>query len=352
MNTESDFQIYAGKGEQISERKLALPRFEKNERLEHPRHYIAEDGLRNAVNVALALRQPLLVTGDPGTGKTQLAYSLAYELEVPTSENPAPLVFRAKTTSTATDLFYRYDALGHFHDAQFQKLIGAGSAVQEEAQSKASLDVEPYISYEALGQAILLSLGEDDPERNLFPQLRGKKPVRSVVLIDEIDKAPRDLPNDILNEIENMTFKVKETGRTFSADPGYKPILVLTSNSEKNLPEPFLRRCIFYHISFPKAEVLKEIVKRRLTLDPEFTEEMLKNAIAHFEEIRAMGLSRPPATAEFLAWLRILEGRKLDVKKLKPGEQLVLAFTYSILAKNREDKERLDSLLIRDRKPS
>lgn len=348
MNTESDFQIYAGKGEQISERKLVLPRFEKNERLEHPRHYIAEDGLRNAVNVALALRQPLLVTGDPGTGKTQLAYSLAYELEMPTPEEPAPLVFRAKTTSTATDLFYRYDALGHFHDAQFQKLSVTGSAPNERTR----LDVETYISYEALGQAILLSLREDDPNRNLFPYLKGNPPVRSVVLIDEIDKAPRDLPNDILNEIENMTFKVKETGRTFSADPDYKPILVLTSNSEKNLPEPFLRRCIFYHISFPKADVLKEIVKRRLMLDPEFTEEMLKNAISHFEEIRALGLSRPPATAEFLAWLRILEGKRLDVKRLKPGEQLVLAFTYSILAKTREDKEKLDNLLKRDRKAS
>src|ERR1044072_9375821 len=149
MNTESDFQIYAGKGEQISERKLVLPHFEKNEDLEHPRHYIVEDGLRNAVNVALALGQPLLVTGEPGTGKTQLAYSIAYELELTTKEQNAPLVFHTKTTSTATDLFYRYDALAHFHDAQFKK--------------GESVSAAPYIVYEALGKAIQLSMSEADP---------------------------------------------------------------------------------------------------------------------------------------------------------------------------------------------
>jgi MoxR-like ATPase len=331
MTDETDFQIYLGKGEQISTRNARLAPYQKNEDLEHPRHYIVEDGLRNAVNVALALGQPLLVTGEPGTGKTQLAYSIAYELELPTKEQAAPLVFHTKTTSTATDLFYRYDALAHFHDAQFKK--------------GESVNAAPYIVYEALGRAIQLSMSGKDPNRELFDDLRGKKPARSVVLLDEIDKAPRDLPNDVLNEIENMSFKVKETGETFSSDQSYRPILVLTSNSEKNLPDAFLRRCVFYHISFPSSGRLKQIVSGRIRPTAEFTDSMIENAIAHFEEIRALGLTKPPATAEFLAWLRILERKKLDVKNLKPGEQVALTFTYSILAKNKEDKDKLDSLL-------
>ena len=332
MPDEREFQIYAGDGQQISSRDRSLPLFERSEDLDHPRHYVAEDGLRNAVNVALALGQPLLVTGEPGTGKTQLAYSIAYELELPDKDDPSPLVFHTKTTSTASDLFYRYDALGHFHDAQFKK--------------DEQISATPYIKYEALGRAILLSMKEGDPNRKVFQDLEGKKPARSVVLIDEIDKAPRDLPNDVLNEIENMSFRVKETGMTFSADQRYRPILVLTSNSEKNLPDAFLRRCVFYHISFPTRARLQEIVSRRIRPSPGFDNAMINNAIAHFEEIRALGLTKPPATAEFLAWLRILEKKKLDVKNLKPGEQVALTFTYSILAKNKEDKEKLDNLFV------
>lgn len=336
MTAASDFQIYAGNGEQISSRNLELPPFEKSEDLDHPRHYVADDGLRNAVNVALALGQPLLVTGEPGTGKTQLAFGVAYELELPDKEHPAPLVFSTKTTSTASDLFYRYDALAHFHAAQFKK---------DEQISAAE-----YIKYEALGRAIQLAQREGDPNRGLSAELKGKKPTRSVVLIDEIDKAPRDLPNDVLSEIENMTFTVKETGRTFTADPSFRPIVVLTSNSEKNLPDAFLRRCVFYHIAFPSGARLKEIVSRRIAPTPEFTDEKINNAISHFEEIRAMGLTKPPATAEFLAWLRVLERKNLDVKNLKPGDHVALTFTYSILAKNKEDKAKLDSLFASSRK--
>jgi len=335
MTDEIDFQIYGGDGQQVSVRDRSLPLFEKSEDLDHPRHYVAEEGLRNAVNVALALGQPLFITGEPGTGKTQLAHSIAYELELPTKDQPAPLVFNTKTTSTASDLFYRYDALAHFHDSQFRK----------DEQITAS----PYIKYEALGRAILSSMKEGDPNRDLVDDLKGKPPARSVVLIDEIDKAPRDLPNDVLNEIENMSFRVKETGVTFSADQRYRPILVLSSNSEKNLPDAFLRRCVFYHISFPSSTRLKEIVSRRIKPSPGFTDAMINNAITHFEEIRALGLTKPPATAEFLAWLRILEKKKLDVKNLRPGEQVALTFTYSILAKNKEDKDRLDTLLVTGR---
>jgi MoxR-like ATPase len=319
MTQETAFQLYSGDGVAISKRGLRLPLFERLAGLDDPALYIAEAGLRDAVNVALALGQPLLVTGEPGTGKTQLAHSLAHELGL-----AAPLVSQTKTTSTAKDLFYRYDALGHFHDTQFRK---------EDAV------VDNYIAYEALGLAILLSLNPAEANQHLPERLRDNGPVRSVVLIDEIDKAPRDLPNDVLNEIETMSFTVRETGQTFAADQRYRPILVLTSNSEKNLPDAFLRRCVFYHISFPDHERLKAIVQSRLRFHTDFTPQMLDHAIHHFEEIREMALKKKPATAEFLAWVQILERMNLDVANLKPGEAEALAFSYSILAKSKEDKD-------------
>jgi MoxR-like ATPase len=317
--SENGFRLYAGDGTTISQRGLSVPPFEQTTELCDPAGYLADEGLRDAVNVALALGQPLLVTGEPGTGKTQLAASLAYELGL-----PSPLVFHTKTTSTARDLFYRYDALGHFHDAQFRK---------EEARA------EDYIAYEALGLAILLSMPPPDANPSLPAHLRDLGPVRSVVLVDEIDKAPRDLPNDVLNEIDNMSFTVRETGRTFSADQSYRPIVVLTSNSEKNLPDAFLRRCVFYHIAFPDRARLAKIVRRRLRLDSSFTPQMLEHALEHFEKIRDLTLKKKPATAELLAWLKILDRRRIDVGSLQRGEAEALTFTYAILSKSKEDQD-------------
>lgn len=324
MKVESDFRLYKGDGTTLSSRNLRLPLYEKTSDMNDPAGYLAEKGLRDAVNVALALGQPLLLTGEPGTGKTQLAASLAYELNL-----PAPLIFNVKTTSSAKDLFYRYEALRHFHDSQFHS---------------GELKVENYITYEAIGLAILLSQDAGEADPYLPPPLRGHGPTRSVVLVDEIDKAPRDLPNDVLNEIDSMSFTVQETQNTFSADQRYRPILVLTSNSEKNLPDAFLRRCVFYHITFPNAERLAEIVERRLKLDTSFTPEMLKHAIKHFEEIRMLALRKPPATAELLGWMQILKNLEIDVQNLKPGQAEALAFSYSALVKTKEDLERLQQI--------
>lgn len=318
-------KLYSGHGVPVSKRNLRLPLFEHASRLDAPAHYVAEKGLTDAVNVALVLGQPLLVTGEPGTGKTQLAASIAYELEL-----PPPLTFNAKTTSTAKDLFYRYDALAHFHDSHFRQ---------------GQLSIASYITYEALGLAILLSLPTTDADRLLPAELRGKRPTRSVVLIDEIDKAPRDFPNDILQEIEHLTITVRETGSTFTTSPEYRPILVLTSNSEKNLPDAFLRRCIFYHISFPNHDRLKEIVSRRLEPGDQFSAAILDNALKHFEEIRTQPLQKKPATAECLAWLRVLQQMQLDPGDLKPGQAEALSLSYCVLAKNKEDLTRLQRAL-------
>jgi MoxR-like ATPase len=322
MSADNRFLFYAGDGTKISTRQLQPPNYREVNLPDEAGDYLAERGLRDAVNVALLLGQPLLVTGEPGTGKTQLARSVAFELGL-----LPPLVFNTKTTSTARDLFYRYDSLGHFHDAQFHT---------------AGLSVENYITYEALGIAILLSLPAPESNPYLPAELSNKGPIRSVVLIDEIDKAPRDMPNDVLNEIENMSFTVRETGQTVAANDNHRPIVILTSNSEKNLPDPFLRRCVFYHVAFPDHDRLKEIVQRRLRLDSGFTDEMLENALRHFIEIRKLEkLRKKPATAELLAWLRILEKKGVDVSdKQRAGE---LAFSYSTLVKSKDDLEVLRS---------
>ncbi|MGH7454286.1 MAG: AAA family ATPase [bacterium] len=323
MTNAQKFMLYQGQGVPIRERNLELPLHEPFIELEKPETYIAELGLRNAINVALALGQPLLLTGEPGTGKTQLAGSVTYELGL-----PAPLVFNTKTTSTATDLFYQYDALRRFQDAQ----------IKEQADGKRiDLDPEKYIIYQALGLAIFLSMPPDKANPYLPDNLRNKGPIRSVVLIDEIDKAPRDLPNDVLYEIERMSFTVKETGKSFSADPRYRPIVVLTSNSEKNLPDAFLRRCVYYHIPFPSEQQLKEIVLKRFSEYPDFTPAFIDAAIKHFYEIRSLALKKKPATAEFLAWLGILQSLKIDLNHLESGQAEAVALSYSILAKTRED---------------
>ncbi|HNM24312.1 MAG TPA: AAA family ATPase [Saprospiraceae bacterium] len=330
--------------------------------------YLPDPGLEAAVQVALELGMPLLVTGEPGTGKTQAAYWAAKHLGYLSADGKrsiplqkSVLRFNTKTTSVAKDLFYRYDAIRHFRASRIEH--------KESSGKDKDLSALQFVSFEALGKAILAGT----PER------------RFVVLIDEIDKAPRDFPNDVLFEFEDMAFRIEEAdARDFETVPenfwatrpellelgvqlqkitpglgqqlelapnAPKPLLILTSNSEKNLPDAFLRRCVFYHIPFPEntpegKKRLTDIVTQNVRLS-DATSKMLDKIILKFLEIRKKNLRKPPATAELISWVRILEQRGIDLDKAANGDEEMrakLLQTYPILAKNQEDYNKLTNL--------
>lgn len=288
--------------------------------------YVPDGPLVKAVNVALLLGQPLLLTGEPGTGKTQLAFSVGHALGF-----GEPLVFETKSTSTARELFYTYDTIRRFQIAQARG--GRDAAGVEEVNER------DFLNYNALGLAIIYANKFDDVSWALP---RGFKhpvePRRSVVLIDEIDKAPRDFPNDILNEVEGMYFRVAELGnQKIEAAHKMRPVLILTSNSEKHLPDAFLRRCVYHHIEFPGDDKLAEIVSSRVggfAVKSAF----LTQAIDFFRQVREIdGLNKKPATAELLGWMLYLRecGAGPD-ESLKQRANDVMG-GLSLLVKNKED---------------
>lgn len=287
-----------------------------------PEDYLPGAGLVDAVNVALVLGQPLLLTGEPGTGKTQLAYTLGWKLGL-----GEPLKFETKSTSCARDLFYTLDSLGRFRAAQ------------------SGIEADPlnFISYNALGVAILRANDSSNVAGFLPPDFVHGGKRRSVVLIDEVDKASRDFPNDILNEIEHLYFKIPELGNIkASASFDMRPIIVITSNSEKNLPDAFLRRCVYYNIPFPERQELERIVSCRLGELVGDSNSFIKDALEIFYQLRdkSNGLRKRPSTAEFLGWLITLSELSNDSQNPIAEQPDLVLRTLSALVKAAEDQER------------
>jgi MoxR-like ATPase len=271
--------------------------------------YVPNDGLADAINVSLALRKPLLLAGEPGVGKSTVAYHLAWALGL-----PPPHVFNTKSTSSFRDLFYAFDVVSRLRDAQAGVTRGA----------------ENYISLGPLGRAIYDA--QDKVNLNTPNSIERLPPHLSVVLIDELDKAPRDFPNDFLHELEYPSFRIRELGDVeVVADTPLVPVTVITYNAEKLLPDPFLRRCVFHTIPFPSESELKEIVKKTFGLK----DEEIESAISVFLRIRASPrIEKRPGLGELFDWLRVLQLFEVSVH----GSRLSLQRTISSLVKTTEDQ--------------
>ncbi|MDG1008463.1 MAG: MoxR family ATPase [Amylibacter sp.] len=263
-------------------------------KFEGTKQYVSTDDLTVAVNAAIALERPLLVKGEPGTGKTELALQVAKALDLPILE------WNIKSTTKAQQGLYEYDAVSRLRDSQL-------------GDEKVH-DVKNYIKKGKLWQAF-------EAEERL------------VLLIDEIDKADIEFPNDLLQELDKMEFHVYETGETIKAI--MRPIVIITSNNEKELPDAFLRRCFFHYIRFPETETMKKIVDVHF---PGIKPNLVTEALTQFYDIRQTpGLKKKPSTSEVLDWLKLLLVEDLEPEDMKRDGKDALPKLHGALLKNEQD---------------
>ncbi|WP_075995800.1 AAA family ATPase [Salaquimonas pukyongi] len=263
-------------------------------RFEGTSAYVAADDLKIAVNAAIALEKPLLVKGEPGTGKTELARQIADNLGLRFIE------WNVKSTTKAQQGLYEYDAVTRLRDSQ----------LGDERVN----DVRNYIRKGKLWEAF-------DADEKV------------VLLIDEIDKADIEFPNDLLQELDKMEFHVYETGETIKARQ--RPIVIITSNNEKELPDAFLRRCFFHYIQFPDQDVLHQIVDVHY---PGIKKRLVSEALSQFYEIRETpGLKKKPSTSEALDWIRLLVAEDIDPADLRGSARDALPRLHGALLKNEQD---------------
>ena len=270
--------------------------------------YVADDDLKVAVNAAVTLQRPLLIKGEPGTGKTMLAEEVARALDMPLYQ------WHIKSTTKAQQGLYEYDAVSRLRDSQLgEARVG---------------DIANYIVKGVLWEAF-----ECDRQ--------------AVVLVDEIDKADIEFPNDLLRELDRMEFHVYETRRTVKAR--HRPVILITSNNEKELPDAFLRRCFFHYIRFPDKETMQAIVDVHY---PGIAKGLVQAALESFFGIREMpGLRKKPSTSELLDWLKLLLAERIPPEALRSeGHQQAIPPLYGALLKNEQDVHLFEQLLFLQRR--
>ena len=269
------------------------------------KEYISTKDLTVAVNASIALEKPLLVKGEPGTGKTELARQVAGSLKLEIIE------WNIKSTTKAQQGLYEYDAVSRLRDSQL------GESIR---------DINKYIRKGKLWEAF-------------------EKKKKVVLLIDEIDKADIEFPNDLLQELDRMEFYVYETGQIVRANK--RPIVIITSNNEKELPEAFLRRCFFHYIQFPDLETLKKIVEVHF---PNIKKSLLEIALKSFFEVREIpGLKKKPSTSEALDWIKLLLLEDLSPSDLKIDGKNLLPKLHGALLKNEQDIQLFEQLAFMSR---
>ena len=265
-------------------------------------NYVATADLMTAVNAAVALERPLLIKGEPGTGKTLLAGEVAGALGRPYFE------WHVKSTSKAQQGLYEYDAVARLRDSQLGDARGA--------------DIRNYVRRGMLWEAFAC-------------------PEPAVLLIDEIDKADIEFPNDLLRELDRMDFTVYETGETVTAR--HRPLVIITSNNEKELPDAFLRRCFFHYIRFPDPDTMAKIVEVHF---PGLKKRLLKQALEVFYEVRDIdGVRKKPSTSELLDWIKLLVAEDIDTETLRQGDATkAIPQLYGALLKNEQDVQLFERL--------